>query len=115
MLTALESIDLEGYLNILSPAARLPSSVTKLAVWTSDEESMPPQFGQLPALQQLDIGDCSYSAASMAPLSSLSGSLTWLELFASAVPDSLSALTQLRYLRVPPGKPFGPGPLCTHR
>jgi len=56
------------------------------------------QLAQLPRLSSLSLRSCGYSAASLGALSSLSGSLTRLDMYYGC--SSLSALTQLRDLRL---------------
>ena len=56
------------------------------------------QFTVLPQLQRLRLYNCVCTAESMAGLSSLSGSLTRLDVAYTQLPSSLSALTKLQHL-----------------
>lgn len=55
------------------------------------------QFTYLPQLARLALLWCRFSSASMAPLSRLAGSLTWLEISWGEAPASLAALTRLQH------------------
>lgn len=58
------------------------------------------QVAHLPRLASLSLDGCGYSAANLNVLSRLSGSLTHLDIKSGWIPGSLSALTQLRDLRL---------------
>lgn len=65
------------------------------------------QFAQLPLLAGLSLIDCPFSPASLAPLSSLRGSLTYLYIEQCHPPPSLAALTRLQHLSLSPGSAEG--------
>lgn len=56
------------------------------------------QIAQLPRLAHLSLASCNYSAASMAPLTQLSSSLTRLDMEFLPFPATLSSLTGLQHL-----------------
>ena len=65
------------------------------------------QAAQLPRLASLCLDSCQYSPASLGVLSCLSGSLTHLDIESGYLPGSMSALTQLRDLRLWDCDPHG--------
>ncbi len=72
--------------------------------------SAPPprlQVAQLPRLASLSLDSCQYSPASLGVLSRLNGSLTSLDIESGYLTGSMSALTQLRDLRLWDCDPHG--------
>ncbi|PRW21137.1 TMV resistance N-like [Chlorella sorokiniana] len=98
-LSVLRSLELSGASISLQPGARLPPSITRLAVCLSNSPEVLEQIAQLPQLRRLQLRDCYFPSDDLSRLSSLAGSLTRLDAArANLAADGLAALTRLQHL-----------------